>query len=316
MVSSTRSDRRHRVVVFTPTPLLTVTIEPSANGDDVHLHSGGQGVWIARMLAELGVEACVCGPLAGETGRVIEPLLTSERIAVHAVWTDGCNGASVHDRRSGERVLLADMRPTPLSRHQVDELFAGFLAEAVDAEVCVLAGPSDAEVIPPDVYRRLACDAAALGRQVVADLSGPFPAPALEGGVSVLKISHEELLADGIVLSANEEDLEAAMWRLRSAGAANVVVSRAEMPSLAVIDGQPFSLVTPQLQCVDPRGAGDAMTAGISASLARGDSVGQAVRIGAAAGAQNVTRHGLATGYLPAISQLSRRVVLTPREET
>ena len=42
-----------RVCVFAPAPLLTVTIEqPSSDRGDgeVHLHPGGQGFWIARLL--------------------------------------------------------------------------------------------------------------------------------------------------------------------------------------------------------------------------------------------------------------------------
>lgn len=39
-----------RATVFTPTPRLTITVEPEPGGDEIHLHAGGQGVWQARML--------------------------------------------------------------------------------------------------------------------------------------------------------------------------------------------------------------------------------------------------------------------------
>ena len=43
--------------MFAPFPVLTVTIEQRGNGDDIHVHAGGQGFWIARMLATLEVWA-------------------------------------------------------------------------------------------------------------------------------------------------------------------------------------------------------------------------------------------------------------------
>jgi 1-phosphofructokinase len=64
----------------------------------------------------------------------------------------------------------------------------------------------------------------------------------------------------------------------------------------------------PAFEGADRRGAGDSMTAGLAASLARGADLDQALRLGAAAGALNSTRHGLATGDHAQIERLARRV--------
>jgi 1-phosphofructokinase len=71
--------RRPRVCVFAPAPLLTVTIETGSGSgtDEIHLHAGGQGFWIARLVAELGVDVVLCGSFGGETGRVARALVTS-----------------------------------------------------------------------------------------------------------------------------------------------------------------------------------------------------------------------------------------------
>ena len=67
-----------RACVFAPSPLLTVTIEAFPEGDeqrddagDLHLHAGGQGFWIARLLGELGVAVQLCATFGGETGEVV-----------------------------------------------------------------------------------------------------------------------------------------------------------------------------------------------------------------------------------------------------
>lgn len=65
-----------------------------------------------------------------------------------------------------------------------------------------------------------------------------------------------------------------------------------------------------ELKVVDHHGAGDSMTAGVAAVLARGGDLHEAVWTGAAAGALNVTRHGLGTGRAEAIQELIGRVQL------
>lgn len=54
------------------------------------------------------------------------------------------------------------------------------------------------------------------------------------------------------------------------------------------------------------------MTAGVVAVLAKGGDIRAAIRTGAAAGALNVTRHGLGTGRPDAIAELEKRIKLEP----
>ena len=42
------------ITVFDPFPILTVTIEDRDEEDEIHLHAGGQGLWIGRMAVSLG----------------------------------------------------------------------------------------------------------------------------------------------------------------------------------------------------------------------------------------------------------------------
>ena len=44
-----------RVAVFAPSPVLTITVESLApSEDEIHIHAGGQGFWVARLAAILG----------------------------------------------------------------------------------------------------------------------------------------------------------------------------------------------------------------------------------------------------------------------
>ena len=295
-----------RVVVFAPSPLLTVTIERRGEAPDVHLHAGGQGFWLARMIAALGMPVTLCGSFGGESGVVVRTLIEQEGVAVRGITAGADNAAYVHDRRSGDRVPIAEMTPAPLSRHEVDELYTLTLVEGLEADVCVLGGPAAPEVLAADTYRRLAADLTRGGKVVVADLSGQPLASALEGGLSVLKVSLDDLLADGVPAGTVEE-LVATMRTLQRSGAERVVVSRGDRPALALA-GEVLEVAGPRLEPVDVRGAGDAMTAGLAAALARGETWEEALRLGAAAGSLNVARRGLATGNRDQIERLAASV--------
>jgi 1-phosphofructokinase len=134
-------------------------------------------------------------------------------------------------------------------------------------------------------------------------------------------VSHEELLADGRAESDDAAAMVGAMMQLRAEGAGTVIVSRAGDPALALpADGGDQSgdesdvveIHVPPLQPAETRGAGDSMTAGVVASLVRGDPVREALRIGAACGALNIVRRGLGTGGEAAIRTLAARVDLRP----
>jgi 1-phosphofructokinase len=296
-------------MVFAPTPRLTITVEERGGQPDIHLHAGGQGVWQARMVRSLGVPVTVCTVLGGEIGRVLEPLLAEEGVELRVVWGTSRSSGYVHDRRGGSRVDIAEVPGDPLDRHELDELYGLALAEGLRAEVCILAGGGPA--VPPGAYRRLAHDLGRNGCQPMADLTGDYLAAALAGGLRFVKVSHEELISDGRAADDSEDELVRAVFRLRDDGAQAAVVSRADQPALALLDDAVFEVTGPALQPADPRGAGDSMTAGVAAVLARGGDLATAVRTGAAAGALNVTRHGLGTGRAGQIAQLVDRVRLT-----
>lgn len=307
-------------MVFEPTPVLTVTAEPGASDAasskeaDLHLHPGGQGLWIARMLKALGLDTQLCAPLGGETGAVLKTLIESEGLRLREGTTTSGNGASMHDRRVGEPALLAQMAPQELSRHEVDDLFSAALAAGMATDITVLGGPMNPRVLPAALYRRLASDLATTGRTVVADLSGEPLTAALQGGVSVIKVSHEDLIEDGRAENDEIASLVGAMREMGREGADRVVVSRGADTTLALVDGRFLEVLGPQLERVDHHGAGDSMTAGIAVGLALGEDMHGALRLGAGAGTSNITRRGLATGQRALVEQLAARMEIRPFE--
>jgi 1-phosphofructokinase len=304
-----------KLAVFSPSPLLTITIEPVPERVEVHLHAGGQGFWVARLAATLGAEVVLCCALGGEPGRVVHGLLDAEPLTVRAVAADGANGVYIHDRRSGSRHEVVQVPSPPLTRHVADALYGVALGAGLDADLMLLTGTEPADVIDADLYRRLAGDLRRNGTRVIADLTGAPLCAALSGGIELLKISHQELIADGEAASADTPDLLAAARRMRDAGARHVLVSRAGEPALLIGEDPDVEAVTlqgPVFEALDNRGTGDSMFAAIGVGLARGLSIPDAVRLGAAAGALNATRRGLGTGTREEIEGLAAHIVVAP----
>ena len=304
-----------RVSVFAPSPQLTVTVEEVDGKPDVHLHAGGQGFWQARMITALGTPVTLCCALGGETGHVLRHLLAEHDVEVRSRDVTARNGAYVHLRRDGDREPVVEQRPDPLTRHELDDLYELTVVAGMESGVAVLSGSVDAsseEVVPVSVYERLTSDLVRNGCRVVVDLAGERLSAALSGTPTVVKVSHEELLEDG---RADDDSLRALTKAARAIvdeGVELVVVSRAAEPALAVCGDSELLVTGPMLEPVDTRGGGDSMTAGIAAAFAQGKDMDDALRLGAAAGALNVTRHGLGSGSGDAVRTLAERVEIKP----
>jgi len=301
------------VVIFAPSPVLEITVEEHADLGDVHVHAGGQGVWQARMLLSLARDVELCSALSGETGRVLEHLLQEEGIRVVGLRRSARGGVYVHDRRDGDRVPIIESGGDALTRHEQDELYGLTLRTGLDARLVILSGPHGDGIVPADFYRRLAADLRTGGVRVVVDLAGERLDAALAGGVTVAKVSDEELLADGRIARKDDvEEIVQAMRGLHEAGAEVVVVTRAEESALLLEAGAVHDVVAPKMEVVDSAGAGDSFVGAFCAVLADGGPVRDAALLGAAAGAQNVTRHGLGTGEAATIRRLRDLVEIRP----
>jgi 1-phosphofructokinase len=306
------SHQEHTVSIFAPVLMLTVTIEAGREGgpDEIHFHPGGQGFWVARMLRHLGERPLLCGPIGGEIGPVIRGLVNMWGIDISPVETTHTSPATIHDRRSGERDLIAEAAAPSLARHEVDDAYGRFLDHALSSRVCVITG-QNSEIVPVETYRRLGHDLASADVRVVGDFHGKELAAYLEGGpIDLLKVSDEDLQADGLLEGEGEEEGLAALHDLIDRGAKSAVLSRSDRPTIAVISGTTYRATAPTLDPADYRGAGDSMTAGLAASISRGLTPDDALRLACGAGAANVTRHGLGSASEDLIPKLADRVTI------
>ncbi len=303
-----------KVAVFGPHPMLSVTIEAltAEGGDDIHVHAAGQGVWVVRMAAELGARAVLCGFIGGEAGTALRPLLEQLPVELRLVETAAASGCYLHDRRSGERVPVAQSASPPPSRHEVDDLFSATCAAALDADVLALCGPYPGEALPLEIYGNLVADVRANGTPVVVDLSPPRLDSALEGKPELVKINDWELARFVAGPVDTDARLRAAAERLLEGGATAAIVTRAEQPALVLRGEDAWWLTPPRFERGAREGCGDSMMGGLAACVAAGRDWEETLRIGAGAGAANFLRHGLGSANRAVVEELARRVELRP----
>jgi len=300
-----------RVAIFAPHPLLSVAIEArGGQGDDIHLHAAGQGVWVARMAGELGAEPVICGLIGGETGALLRPLLDQLPGERRLVETAGGSGCYVQDRRGEERRLVAQALAPPPSRHELDEMMSITCAAAIQSDALVVCNPFPPETLPVEVYANLVADVRENGTPVLVDLSSPRLDSALEGQPDLVKLNDWELADYVRGPVGSEDEMRAAAQRLRDAGAGTVVVTRGEKAALVLREDGAWTLTPPRFERGFREGCGDAMIGAIAASLASGGDWRGALVLGAAAGAANFLRRGLGSASDEVVRELTGKVAL------
>jgi 1-phosphofructokinase len=299
-----------RVTVFGPHPVLTVTVELRAGGDDVHLHAGGQGVWVSRMAAELGADPVLCALVGGEPGDVLRGLLETAAGEVRLVRSRAVSGCLVADRRNGERKLIAGRAGGAPSRHELDDLISATCASALDSRALAVCNPFPGDALPLDVYRMLVADVREHGVPVLVDLSSPRLDSALESHPEVVKLNDWELAE--FVRDSVDGDVRRrrAAERLLDGGAGAVIVTRGPEPALVLRGDQAWELVPPRFDHGRREGCGDTMMGALAAGMARGLPWEELLVLGAAAGAANFLRTGLGTGGRAVVEQLAAHVEL------
>lgn len=305
------------MAVFAPHPLLTVTLElEGTDRQQIHFHAGGQGPWVARMVAQLGAAPILCGLIGGESGGLLRGLLEQaiDPGELRLVESSAASGCYVTDRRDGSRKLVAITLSDPPSRHELDELFSLTCAEAVSCGWLIVTNSMPASALPLEVYGDLVADAKANGCKTLVDLSSPRMDSALRGKPDVAKLNDWELaeLVCGPV--SEPAQLLAAAQRLRddgSGGGANVaIVTRGEQPALVVDESGARWLTPPCFEHGYREGCGDSMMGALTAAWACGASLERALAVGAAAGAANFLRHGLGSASREVVERLVDNVKL------
>ena len=207
---------------------------------------------------------------------------------------------SVLDRSTGALTELYERGPS-LDRGVLGAVEAAIAAE-LDADaggVVVAVSGSLPPGTPATAYARIVALTRVRGARAAIDAGGQPLVEAAAERPWLVKVNAREA-ADATGLSGIDEAAamdEAAVIRaaaaLRRAGAANVLLTRG-VDGAALVDasGAAWRIGPPPERGSFPVGSGDCVLAGLLAGIAAGDTIEQAARTGAAAGAANALLPG------------------------
>jgi sugar/nucleoside kinase (ribokinase family) len=243
---------------------------------------GGAGANAAVWAAAEGAAATLCGKVGADfAGRLATEALEVRGVAADlAIESAGATGALLAVRRGGERSMVADrgangrLRPTdlPPSLEADAVLVSGYVVFDANSEAAALAAFERARA------RFVAVDAAS------------WPLLESYGARRFLESTRR-----AFVLLANSTEMNvlasvASEEELRRTWGFDLLVTKRDAEGAVCVgpEGSVF-VPAPDVDIVDPTGAGDAFDGAFLAALARGDPPERAVERGVVAGARAVT---------------------------
>ena len=274
--------------------------------------AAGKSVNVAKVLKALGEQPIATGFLGGNRGEYIGGVLLAKGIEGDfvkvAAGTRQC--VTVIDEGTGAITeLVEESRPVPDSDY---ELLLEIITRRVRGCRAVVVSGTITPGGPVDFYRRCVASAREAGAIPVVDATGPALVEALKARPGLVKPNRAELMATLGRELENESDVVAAMRELQQRGAERVVVTAGKDPALALDSSSAWRIRSARIRPVNPIGSGDAFTAGLVWRLARGETLGEACRWAAAAGAANAL--SLLPGELDLqdVERLARETRVTP----
>jgi 1-phosphofructokinase family hexose kinase len=276
----------------------------------IELDAGGKGVNASRVLKELGSETVALGFVGGSTGSFIEHVLRDEGVPTDFVRIMGHTRTNIciQDADGSPPTMLNEPGP-PASKEAIHKLKEK-VKEAAAKSYAVIFGGSIVPGIDKDIYHELIHVVDAEGALAILDADG---APLIEGCAAIPFMIKPNVDEAGRLVGAklqSETDVVAAARQLCDRGVRLVIISMGKNGAIAATADECWRALPPKVDVVSTIGSGDSMVAGIVHTLAKGDSLDQALRLGSAAGAATAMTNGAEIGKRDSILKLLGEVVV------
>jgi len=287
-----------RVVTLTLNPAVDrsvsvdrVVSEHKLRCTDPAVEPGGGGINVTRVLQRLGTDSQALWTQGGDMGGLLGHLMEREGIPNHPIEISDDTRENFSVFEIGTALQYRFNLPGPV----FTEACAGAVLDTIagltpEPDYLVLSG-SLPNGLPEDFYRQVV-DAAPRSTRVVVDTSGPALSKVVEGPVYAAKPNLRELgLLVGRELESDEEITRAAERLVRGGCEVLLVSLGAGGALVASAEGCDF-VRSPTVPIRSKVGAGDSMVGGFIHGLCSGLSLGDAARMGVAAGAATVMTDG------------------------
>lgn len=308
------------------TSILTLTVNPAVDRivtvdrlvfeDRAYIEStteaaGGRGINASRVLNSFGAKTTAITTAGREVGRIFEEQLKSDTFEkeIVRIRSNIRINLTISDRQ-GLTVKLNERGPT-LTRMEQNRLVKAVEKLLPQSSWLMLCGS-----LPPGVddslYTKLIELATKHKVNTLLDTDGDPLLHGVEAKPTIVKPNQSEaerILNTAMITRSQQID---AVQRIKEMGAQSVVLSLGSRGVIASTSTEGVLEVTPpHVQALSPIGAGDAMSAALVWALSRGESFGEALRWGVAAGTASAKLPGITLASLDQTKEIYPRTQIT-----
>jgi 1-phosphofructokinase family hexose kinase len=310
------------ILTLTVNPALDriITVDRLVFEDRAYIQStveaaGGRGINASRLLTSFGAENTAITTSGSDVGRKFEHQLQEDKFGkeIVKIRSNIRINLTISDHQ-GLSVKLNELGPA-LSQVEQDRLFRTVEKLLPNSSWLMLCGS-----LPPGVdghfYTKLIQLAGKMGVETLLDTDGDPLLYGLEAQPTIVKPNQSEaerLLNTALITRTQLID---AVQRMKALGPKSVVLSLGSRGVIASTSTEGIlEVLPPAIEAVSPIGAGDAMSAAIVWALQKGESFGEALRWGVAAGTASAKLPGITlanmaqTQEIYPLTQLTRIVI-------
>ena len=290
----------HEILTITLNPALDMNTEAEKVMPDVKLRCteptvdpGGGGINVARAIQHMGGDATAVVAIAGHNGNRLLELLMEEGIPTMPIPSPGETRASVvvNCKDTGQQYRFMLPGP-PWKEEHVEKAIRTTAAHAPKGGLVILSG-SQPPGVPLDFEEQLSAAIMDAGARLIVDTSGPALRQMVEDPKSppfLLRADDEE--AEGLAGHKLETPADTAAFArslIEKGVAQNIIFARGSEGSVLTTPEGSWLATAAKVEVVSKVGAGDSYVGGFTLCLARGNSIQEAARWGAAAASAAVT---------------------------
>lgn len=275
--------------------------------DSVYLNAGGKGLNVSSCLADWGIKSNAGGILGTENATLFESLCAQKDIGNKFVLARGENRINIKlvDNHSTTDINLPGLHVDEKILSRVESV----LVEHSDADIFVFSG-SLPEGCPTDIYTRFIKKLDRQSNKIILDTSGDALKTTLDSSIYpyCIKPNLQELCELTKKTPLSTEDVATQAHQFLNKELKLMVISLGQKGAIFMNHTQILLAVEPTNLIISTVGAGDAMVAGIVASIAEGANLERTARLSTAFSIGRLGQQGANLPEHAEIEALAREV--------
>lgn len=309
-----------QIITVTPNPAIDVSTSIGKIAPFTKLRCasprcdpGVGGINVARVVTRLGGTVVAIYPAGGAIGERLRRLMDREGVnsLPIPVNAETREDFTIVEEASNQQYRFV-MPGAPLSESEWQECVRQ-LASVKRSPNFVVASGSLPPGVPEDFYGRVARVAKAMGAKVVVDASGASLKAALTEGVYLIKPNlHEFLELTGVQTDDPGSLIDAGRVLIARGTVKLIALSLGPRGALLISGESVLHAEGLPIQPASVVGAGDSFVGALTFSLARGDDLAAALRLGVAAGSAALLSPGTDLCRFEDVQCLAPQVIVRP----